>query len=84
MNKSAKEMFEELGYIYQESYFESELEEIKYVKNKRFASCIIFNLNHKCFKTFRFDDENKSCWCDKSMMQAINQQVKELGWLNEL
>lgn len=77
---SAKEMFKKLGYTYQESYFEQELDEIRYIRVNKFASCIIFNLNHKCFKTFRYDDKDKSAWCDIDMFKAINKQVEELGW----
>ena len=58
---NAKEMFEKLGYTYQESYFNN-------------------SLNNNCFKICRRDDEYKSAWCDKKILQAINKQVEELGW----
>lgn len=80
---TAKEMFEDLGYKYQESYFEQELNEIRYIRTNKFATCVDFNLNHKCIKTFRFDDENKSAWYDSELLKAINKQVEELGWNKE-
>ena len=51
--KSARELFEELGYTYQESYFEEKLDEINYSKSGDYAPQIIFNLNHKCIKVYR-------------------------------
>ena len=81
MNKDIT--LENLGYEYQESYFKEEIDEIRYIKNGKFASCILFNLNHKCFKIHRFDDEYKSAWCDKDMLQAIYNKCKEYGWLDE-
>lgn len=77
---TAREMFEELGYKYQENYFDENIDEIKYIKANKFASSIVFKLDSKCFKIFRYNDEYKSGWCDINMLQAINQQVKELGW----
>lgn len=79
----AKYMFEELGYEYQESYFENKLIEIRYVKLNKFASCITFKLEHKCFKIHRFDSEYKSAWCEIEFLKAINKQCEELGWLGE-
>lgn len=76
--KSAREMFEELGYTYQESYFEEELEDINYSKSGDYAPKIRFNLNHKCINVYRKD--NKSSWFDVKVLQAINKQVEELGW----
>ena len=80
---TAKEMFEELGYTYQESYFKGELDEIRYVMPNKFATCVTFNLGSKCFKIHRFDDEHKSAYCEVDFLKAINKQVEELGWNNE-
>lgn len=77
---TAREMFEELGYEYQENYFDEKIDKIKYIKANKFASSIVFKLDSKCFKIFRYNDEYKSGWCDINMLQAINQQIKELGW----
>ena len=54
-----------------------------YIRTNKFAICVVFNLNHKCIKTFRFDDENKSGWYDSKLLKAINKQVEELGWNKE-
>lgn len=75
---SAKEMFEDLGYTYQESYFEEKLDEINYSKNGDYAPQIKFNLNHKCAMIYR--QENKASWFDVKILRAINKQVEELGW----
>ena len=80
---NAKEMFEKLGYTYQESYFNNSLNEIRYISPRKFASVVIFVLNNNCFKICRRDDEYKSAWCDKKILQAINKQVEELWWNNE-
>ena len=76
--KSAKELFEELGYRYQESYFEEKLDEINYSKSGNYAPQIIFNLNGKCIMVYR--KGNKASWFDAKLFQAINQQINELGW----
>ena len=78
--KSARELFEELGYTYQESYFEEKLDEINYSKSGDYVPQILFNLNGKCVKVYR--KGNKASWFDVNVLQAINQQVNELGWNN--
>lgn len=80
---SAKEMFEELGYTYKDSYFNYKLFEIAYNSHSRFGSCIIFDVTHKIFKISRFDDEYKTGWCDIRLLKAINKQIEELGWLDD-
>lgn len=79
--KSAREMFEELGYTYQESSFEEKLYEINYSKGGEYTPQIIFNLNHKCVIVYR--QENKSSWFDMKLLQAINKQIEELNWITE-
>lgn len=76
--KSAKELFEQLGYTYQESYFEERLDVINYSKSGNYAPQILFNLNCKCVKVYRKGD--KTSWFDVKILQAINKQIKELGW----
>lgn len=77
----AKEMFEELGYEYNECYFEETLEEIYYQKKGKYTPQIKFSLNHKCVTVYR--EGNKSSSFDIKILQAINKQVEELGWNNE-
>ena len=76
--KSARELFEELGYTYQESYFEERLDVINYSKSGNYTPQIIFNLEGKFVKVYR--KGNKSSWFDVKLLQAINQQISELGW----
>lgn len=76
--KSARELFEELGYTYQESYFEERLDVINYSKGGNYTSQIIFNLEGKCVNVYR--KGNKASWFDVKILQAINQQINELGW----
>lgn len=76
---SAKEMFEALGYEYQECYFEEELDEITYIKSGRWTPQIMFSLNHKVVKVYR--KENKASSFDMKLLKAINKQIEELGWL---
>lgn len=79
--KSARKLFEELGYTYQESYFEKKLDEINYYKSGDYTPQIRFNFNHKCIMVYR--KENKTSFFDVKVLKAINQQAKELGWLDE-
>ena len=78
---SAKEMFEELGYEYNECYFATELDEILYSKSGRWTPQIMFSLNHKVAKVYR--QENKSSSFDMKLLKAINKQCEELGWLKD-
>jgi hypothetical protein len=78
---TAKEMFEKLGYEYNECYFENELDEIIYSKSGKYTPQIMFNLNHKVVKIYR--ENNKSSCFNMKLLKAINQQVKELHWDNE-
>lgn len=83
--KSAKEMFEELGYTYQESYFDEKLDEINYVKKGRWTRQIHFSLSYRCVSVYRIDDNDirKPAYFSTNLVQAIIQQCKELGWLDE-
>lgn len=81
---SAKEMFEKLGYTYQEVYFEDELDEINYSENGRWALQIIFSLNHKNIIVYRkYEGKSRPIAISVEILQAINKQVEELGWLDE-
>ena len=78
---TAREMFEKLGYEYNECYFERTLDDIYYQKNGKYTPQIRFNLNHKCVQDYR--EGNKSSAFDIKLLQAINKQIEELGWNNE-
>lgn len=73
--KSAKEMFEELGYDRTET-----LNQIIYDNKRQFidfnkSSFIVFMNGNFPYQGFSFNN-NK-------IIKAINQQCKELGWLDE-
>lgn len=80
MNKSAKEMFEELGYELDDcSDFEGMAKCLNYQINDLFG-CM--------FKEITFYLETKEIGWDNvvltmPLLKAINQQCKELGWLDE-
>lgn len=61
-----------------ESYFEEGLDVINYSKSENYAPQIMFNFNCKCVKVYRKED--KTSWFDVKILQAINQQINELGW----
>ena len=99
MNKSAKEMFEELGYEY--NYDDGFIE---FLKGEPVPDRI--NTNYIAFKKLAFNklEEELSIYefetdplcqkrkkrrysiylLNKEELQAINQQCKELGWFNGL
>lgn len=79
--KTAKEMFEALGFEYTECYFEEELDDIYYQKEGKYTPQIQFSLNHKIVKVYR--EGNKSSSFDMKIYKAINKQIEELGWNNE-
>ena len=85
INKSAREMFEELGYFYR--YIKGDCSEdvIQYqdfgrtvLRKEDLSKYIIqFNLMSKCIVT------TDLTFINIELLQAINQQCKELGWLDE-
>lgn len=77
MNKSAREMFEYLGY----EYFNNGLR-ITYEKcPDNECKMIEFNLKNK--NIILADDSYDVVEINPKELQAINQQCKELGWLDE-
>lgn len=75
--KTAKEMFEELGYKYTKYG-----NDIQYYKKFVYSEIIIY------FWDFKNEIEISSSkyitiTIDINELQAINQQIKELGWNNE-
>lgn len=75
MDKSAKEMFEELGYKYEK--WENHIRCIWQPKNKKYCRIITFDLRNKKFKP------HNQVQFTMQLLQAINQQCKELGWSDE-
>ena len=72
---SAKEMFEKLGYEKYERYDDTGYY-IEYFKTDEECDNIIFYES----KTFSIGEY---CLCDMRILQAINQQIKELNWLED-
>lgn len=79
MNKSAREMFEELGFYLD---IETNDEQIVYAKN-RFSDDTFGFIGAK---TITFDKDMESIYLDgiddisMSLFYAINEQIKELNW----
>lgn len=78
--KSARELFEELGYRYSEdNYF------ISYIGNENIAPVqyqIIFSKEYKSIELMPTINGKQHYFTrvDMKLLQAINQQVNELGW----
>lgn len=82
--KNAKEMFEELGYI-EHNENEFDLTYFKTIINNQFyTSPITINFRKMCDETIeKYDYEGNSVPINLLELQAINQQCKELRWLDE-
>lgn len=82
---SAKEMFEELGYEIDEENDKEILYKMKWEISTSYY--VGFDLDHKNFECFITSDSPfepaKSFAIDLDLLQAINQQCRELGWLDE-
>lgn len=76
MNKSAKEMFEELGY---------EIDTTRETENHLFYvskyAIIDFDLLRGDF--YKYNQSGFRSPIDMKLLKAINKQVEELGWNNE-
>lgn len=78
MNKTAKEMFEELGYKYEKIGEKIYYEEPNLYELGGHSPCIVFYTVNRYWDTNIVNIEK-----DKKIMKAINKQVAELGWNNE-
>lgn len=76
MNKTAKEMFEELGYKY-EKQKNLYLESIIYEKGSK---RILFRYDKKIIPYADYGDREDATLLTLEELQAINKQVNELGW----
>lgn len=72
--KSAKEMFEDLGY----DYFNNGLR-ITY-QNYEISECKLIEFNLKKKKMLLADDSEEVVELNLKEIRAINKQVEELGW----
>ena len=76
--KTAKEMFEELGY----KTSGKSTRYICYRKKEKIGECYIeFDLKKKVIENNKH--YSLSCGISVDELQAINKQVEELGWNNE-
>ena len=81
---SAKEMFEKLGYK-DVSYNYLNKDYIAYQNDKTVIYTIIFVKEYKCVEimpTLNIDERRSVHFTrlDMPLLQAINKQIKELGW----
>ena len=82
MNKSAKQLFENLGF-----YLDIETNETQVVWSKnKYNRCTFALIGADCIT---FDRKEKEIFLDGiedisfELLQAINKQVEELGWLDD-
>jgi len=75
---SAKEMFEELGYEYKESYFNNKLNRIIITDDYKYSTHIIFAIENQSIKATLKNDQ--AGWVSMKLLKAINKQVEELRW----
>lgn len=88
MSKSAKEMFEDLGYEYDYVIGISQnCENVILYTHKEQDLMIQFNLLSKIvvyqIKNNMKEYDKIALFITKELIKAINQQCKELGWLDE-
>lgn len=76
--KTAKEMFEKLGY---ELVEEKDSRYITYLYHYRYV--IRFDLIMRNFYAYEDNMDYQYIGVDMKMLQAINKQAEELGWLDE-
>ena len=75
--KSAKEMFEKLGY----DYFNNGLRIT--CQNYKISECKLINFDLKQKKMWLADDSSEIVELSYKEIKAINKQIEELGWNNE-
>lgn len=79
MNKTAKEMFEELGYELNEEH--DNLRQICYTKeNERFEVNLIIDIDQKYILKEEYLYTSIPIYYEE--LEAINKQIEELGWNN--
>ena len=80
----AKEMFEKLGYEIDEQNNKEILYKMKWEISTTYY--VSFYLEHKWLECFITSDSpfepSKSFAIDLELLQAINKQIEELGWLD--
>lgn len=83
MNKTAKEMFESIGYI---PFFTTDriiaYQSIPNIENEEDIIFVFFYLKTKRIKTC-YNIQIDDVMVDIPLLKAIDQQVRELGWVDE-
>lgn len=83
-SKSADELFENMGYEKTNIYYHSKIIEIDYLRqNDKWASNVCFCLRDKPSLYVYYGEEKSAGHITMDILQAINEKVKELGWLDE-
>ena len=78
--KSADEMFEELGYEKKEIYYKNDIENVIYfIKDDEYSTNIEFKHSIKLVRVYY--GENKAGNFNIDILQAINKKIEELGWI---
>lgn len=79
---NAKEMFEKLGAEYFENdlritveYYNNSIDDYDYIEFDKQCKTLSISIDQFNFKLYKFDF--------KSLFEAINKQIEELGWNNE-
>ena len=76
---NAKEMFEKLGYKLVEDIWNNNLFRYKYIQYE-----LVFDLIEKTYAFIQTDDDYYGyASVDLDFHQAITQQMKELGWIDD-
>lgn len=74
--KTAEELFSELGYEKQEIYYNSDIENVIYFINDQYSSNIEFKYSAKLVRVYY--GENKAGNFNMNILQIINKKCQEL------
>ena len=80
MSKSARIMFKKLGFI---RTIDTEITDDTLILYDKGADRVAFNVESKYFYNSVFSVHTKDKNYLNKLNEAINQQIKELGWLDE-
>ena len=80
----ADELFDKMKYERTNTYYHSQIVEIDYSrKDDKWASNVRFCLRDKPSLYVYYGEEKSAGHITMEILQAINEKVKELGWLDE-
>ena len=81
--KTADELFAELGYKKTEDYYEGNIYEIKYFRDNKYSTNITIRLEKEMLK-MDYGEKGNAGWCDIEILKAINKKCEELGWMKNI